>query len=98
MLTNSGTTIKRNFPVGKTYLERMSKIVVESIKVAPMFKSAARNFERIKRLHVFECKQRGQTRPLKVKGAGTERISEKYLKTFFLFLFFIEEAYPVSNS
>ena len=66
---NSGTTIKRNFPVCKTYLERMSKIVVESIKVAPML-SAFGNFERIKRLYAFECKQRSQKRPLKVKGAG----------------------------
>ena len=47
---------------------------VESIKVAPMFRSAACNFERIKRMP-FESKQRGQKRPLKVKGAGTERIS-----------------------
>ena len=46
-----------------------------------MFRSAPCNFERIKRLHAFEYKQRGQKRPLKVKGAGTERISEKYLTT-----------------
>jgi hypothetical protein len=41
---------------GKKYLERMAKAgnEVESIKVTPMFRSAACHFDRNKRLHAFK--------------------------------------------